>query len=65
MLQQYQNSEKRDTYTVPEIAEILHISLRGAYNLCAAGEFPVLRFGKKNIRIPKSSFNYWFDTAAQ
>ena len=51
-------------YTVEEIARILAISLRSAYNLCnSTPEFRVLRVGG-SIRIPKDSFDAWLHRAA-
>ena len=44
-------------YTVEEIARMLAISLRSAYNLCnSTTEFRVLRVGG-SIRIPKDGFD--------
>ena len=51
-------------YTVEEIARMLAISLRSAYNLCnSTTEFRVLRAGG-SIRIPKDSFDMWLYRAA-
>ena len=51
-------------YTVEEIARMLAISLRSAYNLCnSTTEFRVLRVGG-SIRIPKDSFDAWLFRAA-
>ena len=51
-------------YTVEEIARMLAISLRSAYNLCnSTTEFRVLRVGG-SIRVPKDSFDAWFYRAA-
>ena len=51
-------------YTVEEIAQMLSISLRSAYNLCnSTTEFRVLRVGG-SIRIPKDSFDAWLYRAA-
>ena len=51
-------------YTVEEIAQMLAISLRSAYNLCnSTTEFRVLRVGG-SIRIPKDSFDAWLNRAA-
>ena len=51
-------------YTVEEIARMLAISLRSAYNLCnSATEFRVLRVGG-SIRIPKDGFDAWLNRAA-
>ena len=51
-------------YTVEEIARMLAISLRSAYNLCnSTTEFRVLRVGG-SIRMPKDSFDAWLNRAA-
>ena len=51
-------------YTVEEIARMLAISLRSAYNLCnSTTEFRVLR-GGGSIRVPKDSFDAWLYRAA-
>ena len=51
-------------YTVEEIARMLAISLRSAYNLCNnTTEFRVLRVGG-SIRVPKDSFDAWLNRAA-
>ena len=47
-------------YTVEEIAQMLAISLRSAYNLCnTTKDFRVLRIGT-SIRVNKQSFDNWF-----
>ena len=51
-------------YTVKEVAQMLAISQRAAYNLCnSTTEFRVLRVGG-SIRVPKDSFNAWLNRAA-
>ena len=51
-------------YTVKEVAQMLAISQRAAYNLCnSTTEFRVLRAGG-SIRIPKNSFDAWLYRAA-
>ena len=51
-------------YTVKEVAQMLAISQRAAYNLCNSNtEFRVLRAGV-SIRIPKDSFDAWLYRAA-
>ena len=51
-------------YTVEEIAQMLSISLRSAYNLCnSTTEFRVLWVGG-SIRVPKDSFDAWLNRAA-
>ena len=50
-------------YTVEEIAQMLSISLRSAYNLCnSTTEFRVLRVGG-SIRVPKDGFDAWLRAA--
>ena len=47
-------------YKVEEIAQILAISPRAAYNLCnTTKDFRVLRIGT-SIRVNKQSFDNWF-----
>lgn len=56
------SGKKQQTYTVNELAEILGVSLRTAYNLCEnAKDFKVLRMGKRCLRIHKESFDKWFN----
>ena len=51
-------------YTVEQVAQMLAISLRSAYNLCnSTTEFRVLRIGG-SIRVPKDSFDAWLNRAA-
>ena len=51
-------------YTVKEVAQMLAISQRAAYNLCnSTTEFRVLQAGG-SIRIPKDSFDAWLNRAA-
>ena len=51
--------EKR-SYSVTEAAEILGVSKRSVYNLCASGAFWSVRVGSK-LRISKKSFDEWLD----
>jgi hypothetical protein len=51
----------RRTYTVKDVAGILGVSLRTAYNLCeTTKDFKVLRMGKRCLRVHKESFDMWF-----
>ena len=51
-------------YTVKEVAQMLAISQRAAYNLCnSTTEFRVLRVSG-SIRVPKDSFDAWLNRAA-
>lgn len=52
-------AEKR-SYSVAEIAELLGISKRSVYNLCAANAFKCVRIGTR-LRISKKSFDAWLD----
>ncbi len=64
MAEQTNNSQKdipeKRSYSVPEAAEILGVSKRSIYNLCAANTFKVVRVGTK-LRISKKSFDEWLD----
>ena len=55
---------RRTRNSVEEIARMLAISLRSAYNLCnSTTEFRVLRVGG-SIRVPKDNFDAWLHRAA-
>jgi len=48
------------TYTVPEIAAMLGMNVRTAYNYCSqTTDFKVLHMGRL-IRVHKQSFDKWF-----
>ena len=50
-------------YKVEEIAQILAISSRAAYNLCnTTKDFKVIRIGK-SVRVNKQSFDNWLASA--
>lgn len=52
----------QQTYTAEEVAKILGVSIRKAYNLCeTTSEFKVIRLGKRCLRIHKKSFDNWFN----
>lgn len=53
------SSDKR-TYTVEEIAAILNIGKKAAYNLVREQPFKTVRIGTA-IRISKVSFDQWLD----
>lgn len=51
------------TYSAKEVADILGVSLRTAYNLCEkTTDFKVLKMGKRCVRVHKESFDKWFDS---
>ena len=50
-------------YRVEEIAQLLAISSRAAYNLCkSTKDFKVIRIGK-SVRVNKQSFDHWLASA--
>lgn len=50
------------TYTAEQIAEILGVSVRTAYNICEhTKDFRVIRLGKRCLHIHKESFDLWLD----
>ena len=51
--------EKR-SYSVAEVAEILNVSKRSVYNLCANGVIKSVKIGTK-LSISKKNFDEWFD----
>ena len=55
-----QQFREKQTYSVPEIAEILQISKSKAYELCKKSYFCVIRLGR-TVRISKSSFDDWLN----
>ncbi len=52
-------SEKR-SYSVAEVAEILGVSKRSVYHLCANGVVKSVKIGTK-LRISKKAFDEWLD----
>lgn len=54
------------TYTVEEIARILGISTRKAYDFCSKTScFKVLHIGKRCIRVHRESFENWFASLSE
>jgi excisionase family DNA binding protein len=54
------DSRKKQTYTVQEIARMLSLKTRTAYELCAkTTDFKVIKLGR-NVRVSKESFDRWF-----
>ena len=53
------SSEKR-RYSVMEVAEILGVSKKSVYNMCANGTFKCVRIGTR-LRISKKAFDDWLD----
>ena len=58
-----ENTNMQRTYTAEQIAQILGISVRKAYDFCAATkEFKVIRIGKRCVRVHKESFEKWLES---
>jgi len=50
------------TYTAEQVANILGVSIRKAYNICeSTSDFKIIRLGKRCLRIHKESFDMWFN----
>ena len=50
----------QQTYTVEQIAKILGISQRKAYNFCeSTSDFRTMRLGRRCLRVHKASFDHW------
>ncbi len=50
------------TYTAEQVAQILGISIRKAYEMCeSTTDFKVMRLGKRCLRIHKESFDQWLN----
>ena len=45
--------------TVSEMAQVLRIGRNSAYELVYQKNFPILKLGPKNIRIPKGELLQW------
>lgn len=53
-------SNKKRTYTVAELATILQIGRSKAYDLCNQNLFRIIKIGRA-VRISKASFDEWFE----
>lgn len=59
-MQPENSSNRKQTYTVQEISQILDVSVRTAYNLCnTTKDFKVKHIGRC-VRVHKESFDRWF-----
>ena len=47
--------------TVPDVSQVLGISLAGTYELVRSDDFPALRIGNR-IVVPKEKFIRWIDS---
>jgi excisionase family DNA binding protein len=55
---------ERLTYSVPEISQLLGISIPRAYDLAHSEGFPVIHVGKRMI-VPVESFHKWLEESAE
>lgn len=53
--------QKTNYLRVEDIKKILKISRTTAYTLVNGGNFPVLKIGERNIRIPENTFYQWVE----
>lgn len=45
--------------TMPEVAKVLRVSTRTAYEIAQRPGFPVIRFSKYNYRVPSDALDLW------
>ncbi|MGL4606670.1 MAG: helix-turn-helix domain-containing protein [Eubacteriaceae bacterium] len=50
------------TYSVPEVADLLGISIPKAYELAHQPDFPKLKIGKRMV-VPKKEFELWITSS--
>ena len=61
MIKTQPTTTRNQTYTVEEIAAMLKLSRRKAYDLCAkTSDFKVIHIGRC-VRVNKISFDEWFE----
>jgi excisionase family DNA binding protein len=46
---------KSETYTVPEAGRILGLSRNAAYNAVRCGDIPIMKFGRRSLRVSKAA----------
>ena len=62
-LQPEGRSIEQMTYTVEEVATMLNMKTRSAYNFCGnTDKFIVKRVGKNGIRVHMASFDSWLNS---
>lgn len=54
----------KGTFSVPEVARHLGISIGLAYGLVRRGELPSIRLGPKRLVVPKAALNSWLESQA-
>ena len=63
VMERTESANIQRTYTAEQIAQILGISVRKAYDFCATTkEFKVIRIGKRCVRVHKESFEKWLES---
>lgn len=56
---------KPEVYMVEEVASLLRVSKNLVYDLIDGFEMPHVRWGPRNIRIPRRPFEKWLDQEAE
>ena len=56
---------EKQTYSVAEAGQILGLGRNGAYDAVKRGEIPVIRFGKRRLRVPKAAVERLLQGAQQ
>lgn len=57
--------EQEPFLTIPEVADLLRISVERAYQMAARGEFPSVRLSPRRIRVPRAALRTWIDRQTQ
>lgn len=55
------SNEKRVTYTVQEVSELLGISITQAYKIAREGQIPCVPVGARRYLVPKKAFDEWLN----
>lgn len=51
-------------YSVPELAQLLSVSVGNAYQLCRQPDFPAIRVSPRRIVIPVDGLKAWMERNA-
>ena len=53
------NTNERLVLTVPEVADLLGLSVRSTYTLCRRADFPVVRLTANRIGVSRAGLEAW------
>jgi len=56
---------ERKVYTVPEVARIIGVCSKLAYQMVTAGKLPCIRISDKKVVIPKDALEKWLVDSVQ